>query len=157
MREDARKRYCRKKYEEAPLIECACGCGRKIKSVNKHGRPKRFVSGHNNRKFASTQERQREWHKANRKKCREAKWRWIRKVKVELIQSKGSRCCDCSREYDGTNAVAFDFHHRDPATKKFNVNTGTMNKMSSQVLKEEAEKCDLICAYCHRLRHGERF
>jgi len=47
-------------------------------------------------------------------------------------------------------AGALDFHHRDPLTKKFLVGN---RALSSAV--EEARKCDLICANCHREIHGE--
>ena len=33
--------------EANPTIQCACGCGRQMQRYDGHGRPRRFVSGHN--------------------------------------------------------------------------------------------------------------
>lgn len=43
-----------------------------------------------------------------------------------------------------------DFHHRDPLTKDFEI--GGFHGSRARLLAE-VEKCDLICAVCHRLRH----
>jgi hypothetical protein len=44
-----------------------------------------------------------------------------------------------------------EFHHRDPATKEFGV--GGFNGSLGR-LRTEVDKCDLLCANCHRLRHA---
>lgn len=68
--------------------------------------------------------------------------------KLELIESRGGRCEGC-----GYNAsvAALEFHHRDPSTKEFGLGSfqGTWER-----LLEEAAKCDLLCANCHRTRHA---
>jgi predicted HNH restriction endonuclease len=46
--------------------------------------------------------------------------------------------------------IAITFHHRDPSTKEFAVG-GFSGALSRLLL--EAQKCDLLCANCHRLRH----
>jgi hypothetical protein len=46
---------------------------------------------------------------------------------------------------------SFDFHHRDPSTKQFAIGSFTG---AWETLLVEAEKCDLLCANCHRLRHA---
>jgi hypothetical protein len=47
--------------------------------------------------------------------------------------------------------AALEFHHRDPRTKKFGL--GQFDGSLARLLAE-AEKCDLLCANCHRLRHA---
>lgn len=54
---------------------------------------------------------------------------------------------DCS--YD-RSVAALEFHHRDPRTKEFGIGAFISSK---QRLKVELQKCDLVCANCHRRRH----
>ncbi|MGH2451550.1 MAG: hypothetical protein ACRDGE_09825 [Candidatus Limnocylindria bacterium] len=61
---------------------------------------------------------------------------------------RGGRCVDCG--YSAT-LEALDFHHRDASTKDFAL--GTFGGAWKRVLAE-AEKCDLLCASCHRIRHA---
>lgn len=39
-------RSYRKKGEENPTIECACGCGKKLKKYNNWGNSRSFIDGH---------------------------------------------------------------------------------------------------------------
>lgn len=68
--------------------------------------------------------------------------------KVELVAALGGQCRDCG--YSAAVA-ALDFHHRDPTSKLFEV--GSFSGSRARLLIE-AEKCDLLCAVCHRLRHA---
>jgi hypothetical protein len=45
-----------------------------------------------------------------------------------------------------------DLHHRDPEDKVFALSDAS-SRAVAQII-EEIEKCDLICANCHRMRHG---
>jgi hypothetical protein len=90
---------------------------------------------------------------AHRRKRRSEKtYRYQKKrrrlLKAQLVTQRGSHCSDCS--YSGP-AAAFDFHHRDPAAKSFAI--GTFSG-PWEVLLSEAERCDMLCANCHRLRHA---
>lgn len=52
-----------------------------------------------------------------------------------------------------------EFDHRDPTTKLFSVTVAvSASKRSKGAILREIEKCDLVCANCHRLRHdgGQR-
>lgn len=69
---------------------------------------------------------------------------------TELLRIHGGCCVRCG--YNRCTA-ALEFHHREPAEKKFNVNTMTVCKAWKSVLAE-AEKCDLLCANCHREVHA---
>ncbi len=69
--------------------------------------------------------------------------------KVKAIDYLGGECKDCG--YKGHPNV-YDFHHRDAATKKY---TWTKLRLRSWTdVIEELDKCDLLCANCHRLRHA---
>lgn len=71
-----------------------------------------------------------------------------REVKSRLIAMRGGQCVDCG--YVGALA-ALDFHHRDSGTKEFAISAF---RGSWTNLLAEVEKCDLLCANCHRVRHS---
>lgn len=69
--------------------------------------------------------------------------------KENLIKVFGAKCCLC-----GYNLYtsALEFHHVNPSTKCFSLcGSGLMKAMPSQL--EEAKKCILVCANCHRGIH----
>jgi transposase len=68
-----------------------------------------------------------------------------RRVKEILVREAGGRCERCG--YDRCIA-ALQFHHRDPATKRFGV-AGRGVTLSLAALRAEASKCALLCANCH--------
>jgi hypothetical protein len=70
-----------------------------------------------------------------------------RQNKQILVEYKGGKCECC-----GYNKCvdALEFHHIDPTTKE-SKNLGTTAAIQKQ--KEEADKCILVCANCHREIH----
>ena len=70
-------------------------------------------------------------------------------MKRQIIKEKGGKCQKCG--YDKCED-ALCFHHRDPNMKDFNLSmkSGSCNW---EKYKEEAEKCDLLCANCHIEEH----
>lgn len=83
----------------------------------------------------------------NAKTYRCQKQRRLRR-KTELVAAAGGRCVDCGY---GVYLGALEFHHRDAATKDFDV--GDFDGSFERLLAEVA-KCDLLCANCHRTRHA---
>lgn len=73
-----------------------------------------------------------------------------RKVKSKLVAYKGGKCqiCGYSRCSD-----ALDFHHIDPSSKSFQLSNSNIYKNMDR-LKEEADKCMLVCSNCHREIHA---
>lgn len=133
-------------------IDCACGCGKTLDEKDKWGRKRKYISGHNRRKYEQGYDPKRAWVKKNpewRQRHRRAKYR---QRKVQLMSLFGCECEYCGYEYDGDNSAAFDFHHRDPKTKKMNICTSLENSLKD--LEEECKKCDLICSNCHRILHA---
>jgi hypothetical protein len=43
-----------------------------------------------------------------------------------------------------------DFHHRDPVQKETEVSKMVVNGLSLGRLQQEMDKCDVLCANCHR-------
>jgi transposase-like protein len=65
-------------------------------------------------------------------------------VRSTLIAEAGGRCTICG--YDRCHH-ALQFHHVDPATKRFTIRDGSLRALDT--LREEARKCVLLCANCH--------
>ena len=105
---EAKMRYFQRLYEEAPIIECKCGCGTKIKSMDRYGRKKEFVNGHNGRKYADKNQYKREWNHRNREKRYEYKRQYILKRKMDLINMLGWKCENCGMVADEHNLAIFD-------------------------------------------------
>ena len=71
--------------------------------------------------------------------------------KAEYILLKGGKCEICGFEYNGENAACFDFHHENPEEKEYNSSTAI--RLRREKALKELEKCQLVCANCHRLIH----
>ncbi len=79
-------------------------------------------------------------------RCRaEAVTRWRRRAKLRLVAEAGGACVACG--YDRCVA-ALQFHHLDPATKRFGLGSRGLAR-AIEVLREEAARCALLCANCH--------
>lgn len=70
---------------------------------------------------------------------------WLRRYKVEL------GCADCGYN---THPDALEFDHLPGSTKVKNV--GQLYLAPAEQLLGEIEKCEVVCANCHRLRTARR-
>ena len=69
-----------------------------------------------------------------------------------LIRSAKSRpCMDCGVQYP---YYVMDFDHRDGTIKSFILSD--VPRATSKSLIQEIEKCDVVCANCHRVRTHQR-
>lgn len=82
------------------------------------------------------------------KKCRMESVSQRRKnKKLKLIKEFGGKCKICN--YDKCDR-ALEFHHINPKKKSFGIcYKGNIGKPYNELL-EEAKKCILVCANCHR-------
>jgi len=73
---------------------------------------------------------------------------------LELLRDLRSRsCADCG----GTFAPhQMDFDHREGTDKRFRLTAGGAMLRPEAALREEAAKCDVVCANCHRIRTQRR-
>ena len=70
------------------------------------------------------------------------------KIEQYMESRGGAKCSRCGYDkYIG----ALDFHHRDPNTKDPSWSRG----WAIDKLKKELDKCDIVCANCHREIHAE--
>ncbi len=92
---------------------------------------------------------------SGRVRCRKCRMQRVadrrRKNKWTLAEEAGGKCVRCG--YDRFIG-ALQFHHRDRKTKRFGV-SGKGSTRSLNASREEARKCDLLCANCHaEVEHG---
>jgi hypothetical protein len=73
-----------------------------------------------------------------------------RKLKSLAVELKGGKCQICGY---GKYVGALDFHHLDEKDKDFDLSTRGLTR-SWKKIKEEIDKCILVCANCHREIHG---
>ena len=152
-----KQKYFGKVYSEAKIVECACGCGKKTKNKDHYGRDKKFINGHNNRKYDDPTQYKREWNHRNRSSRYEYKVARGHRLKVKIIKLMGGRCEDCKLKYNGKNACVFQVHHKNPANKLSVINTRTIINYAWGKTLEEIKKCALLCANCHFVEHNEKY
>lgn len=68
------------------------------------------------------------------------------RIKIALVEANGHKCACCGLVDD---PVVYDFHHLDPETKLFGIGSNSTTR-SKQAYADEAKKCVLVCANCHR-------
>ena len=102
-----------------------------------------------------SRESRRRWEKNNPEKVKEHGRKYQKKKsykrKMFSIEYKGGKCEDCGIIATMENRSIFDFHHLNPSNKKDDINE--IHTKNIDRLKEELDKCVLLCANCHRLRH----
>lgn len=105
----------------------------------------------------------REYYRRNRErilaqrktnpKVREKRKDWARKSRKEKQDyvrhlKSSTPCADCSQFYP---PAVMEFDHLDPSLKFKGVNR--MLGQGLKKLQDEINKCELVCANCHRIRH----
>jgi hypothetical protein len=73
-----------------------------------------------------------------------------KKTKQQCVEYKCNVCYDCNKSFP---TVVYDFHHLDPSEKDFSI--GQKSFRSFEDLKEELDKCVMLCSNCHRIRHWD--
>ena len=72
----------------------------------------------------------------------------------ELINSyKAQPCADCGESYP---PYVMDFDHGDGADKEEKISTMRRRRMAFAKIIAEIEKCEVVCANCHRERTNRR-
>ena len=73
--------------------------------------------------------------------------RW-RRIKIEEVERLGGRCADCGGRF---HPDVFEFHHLDPSAKDYQWTK--LRLFSADRRRRELDKCVMLCANCHRMRH----
>jgi hypothetical protein len=105
----------------------------------------------------SRKEYQREYHKQwyalNRDRIIAQVKDQSKEYKQQYLDSKMRPCMDCG--FIPSVPDQMDYDHRDNGSKVADVSVLVQGKAWAKV-RIEIEKCDLICANCHRLRTAKR-
>ncbi|OGY89641.1 MAG: hypothetical protein A2927_02350 [Candidatus Komeilibacteria bacterium RIFCSPLOWO2_01_FULL_45_10] len=73
-------------------------------------------------------------------------------LRRKALDYLGNKCKICGyAKYEG----ALDFHHLDKNHKGFGLSEKGMTRSWTRI-KEELDKCILVCANCHREIHGDK-
>lgn len=62
-----------------------------------------------------------------------------------LLALAGDRCCLCGSQED------LQFDHRDPRSRRFRLTGPGLDRSWAEII-EELQRCDLLCASCHRAK-----
>ena len=66
---------------------------------------------------------------------------------LEEMQRRGGKCAKCGF----SDIRALDWHHLDPYEKVNSISEMIRDRVSMDKLQAELDKCELICANCHRI------
>jgi 5-methylcytosine-specific restriction endonuclease McrA len=66
-----------------------------------------------------------------------------------LRRLRARPCADCGRDF---KAHQMDFDHLDPRSKSFRLTSGRAMLAPLPRLLSEVDKCEVLCANCHRIR-----
>ena len=125
-----------------------------------------FSSNRSVKKFCGKQCRETHWVENNRDRlnltvrnyrarryAKEGKWREEGAKAIALknwmIEIKSKPCHDCGITYD---VCCMDFDHIDGTEKTYNVGSMFAHHYSKELIEKELDKCELVCANCHRIR-----
>ena len=128
----------------------SCGCGKK--DLNNLQEPKKcilcgkeFLANNYNRLYC---------YDCSPKglTCAETLKTKKRALKHLLVEYKGGKCEKCG--YNKCEGV-LQFHHRNPQEKDFTLSQVNLNDTDFSIdkIKQEVDKCDLLCANCHFEEH----
>lgn len=83
--------------------------------------------------------------------AREYNERWRKHIRQIIDTAKNAPCADCNGSWP---SYVMDFHHVNE-DKEFNLAKAVQSAGPTRLSKVQAEidKCVLLCANCHRLRH----
>lgn len=110
----------------------------------------------------------KKWRKVNIDKMREYRRRWYLKNRDYAIDKSAKRrkdtqewfnrfkltkkCLNCGESHP----ACLVFHHRDLSKKDICVSKVANRGWGKKRILEEIEKCDVLCANCHRKLHWEQ-
>lgn len=74
-------------------------------------------------------------------------------LRAWMLELKSKPCTDCGQVFA---ACCMDFDHRKGTRKTYNVGCMFAHHYSRSLIEKELEKCELVCANCHRVRTRDR-
>jgi hypothetical protein len=75
-------------------------------------------------------------------------------ARIKAANYKDNKCKKCSLQRNNIEDLdKFDFHHRQPELKSFKI-SDKISSLTWDKLQLELDKCDMLCAICHREYHS---
>lgn len=96
-------------------------------------------------------EYQKALYKRKPQATQESKARRKKAIRDLILEAKNVPCADCDTFYP---YYVMDFDHL--SDKKFNISEAARHYTSLETVISEIEKCEVVCANCHRIRTYER-
>lgn len=78
---------------------------------------------------------------------------WMEKTNSVMLLRMSHGCIDCGE----LDPIVLEFDHRNPSTKKYKISDIRKTKVKIEDFISELEKCDVVCANCHRRRTAKQF
>ena len=78
--------------------------------------------------------------------------RYSRRKHIYGIKLARVGCMDCLLLITEDTMSVFEMDHRDPTQKVFEINHHWATNRTAKEIDDEALKCDMVCANCHRMR-----
>jgi hypothetical protein len=120
-------------YKENSIEETMKEFGVGRSTVTKYGENKKFIFDNDDERRKSNYIRTKTFR---------------RRTKEKAVEYKGGKCVIC--EYNKCIS-ALEFHHLDPSKKDFTLSKNMCTAWDK--IKDELDKCILVCANCHREIH----
>lgn len=93
---------------------------------------------------------QRNWHQRNKERRLAGMYERKAAIHSYVQNMKNQLCCvDCGQRHPAT----LHFHHRNAEDKAFIISDAVNRGYSLDRIKKEIEKCIVLCANCHFIRH----
>lgn len=85
--------------------------------------------------------------------AKKAKYKSIKRKenKQKALEYFGCKCARCGIVSE--HICIYDFHHKDPNEKEFRLNNSLDYSWEKLII--ELNKCELLCANCHRIEHNK--
>lgn len=107
------------------------------------------VDGYTNTCKECKREYDNQYHKNRTKESKHHKYvlqkERIQKIRKFIYTYLQNKCCNICGESD---IVVLEFHHT--KDKLFNISDGIKRAYSLNKIKKEIDKCEILCANCHR-------
>ena len=129
-----RREYFKQRYQAQREQQCA-------ERKRRYAKSRETVKAQLSEYYQNNPDSQKERVKRRRQEIRE----FIQQQKAGLF------CVHCGN----TDIRVLDFHHRDKSSKEITIATIAQRGWSNEHILRELEKCEVLCANCHRIYHWE--
>jgi len=95
----------------------------------------------------------KKYYEANKAKYAASKMQRVARNQLFIVRYLRNNSCPCGEG----DIRCLEFDHLDPSDKSANINRLVADGLSIERIKEEIEKCRVLCANCHAKRTSAQF